>query len=83
MTDLLSVLVTADLSSACQSAELAGATLADRVRTRAFDSTYGVVHPLDGASARSDCQESVMTDLALSRAVQFGPGTLSLIAHGI
>lgn len=38
---------------------------------------------LERAKRRFDCQESIVTDLALSLAVQFGPGTLGLIAYRI
>jgi DegV family protein with EDD domain len=38
---------------------------------------------LEQASARFDCSESFVIDLALSLAVQFGPGTLGLIAYRI
>jgi DegV family protein with EDD domain len=36
---------------------------------------------LDEASARFACRECFVTDLALSLAVQFGPGTLGLVAY--
>ncbi len=38
---------------------------------------------LERARVHFDCQESIVTDLALSLAVQFGPGTLGLIAYRI
>jgi DegV family protein with EDD domain len=38
---------------------------------------------LTKAKARFNCQESIVTDLALSLAVQFGPGTLGLIAYRV
>lgn len=38
---------------------------------------------LEQARARFDCRESFVTDLALSLAVQFGPGTLGLIAYRV
>jgi DegV family protein with EDD domain len=38
---------------------------------------------LERAKAVVDCQESFVTDLALSLAVQFGPGTLGLIGYQI
>jgi DegV family protein with EDD domain len=38
---------------------------------------------LEQARTHFDCQESFLTDLALSLAVQFGPGTLGLIAYRV
>ncbi len=67
------------------------AMIIERVGTEA-PVNLAVVHALDPvegqallerASAHFDCQESIMADLALSLAVQFGPGTLGLIAYRI
>ena len=38
---------------------------------------------LERAKSVCNCQESFLTDLALSLAVQFGPGTVGLIAYRV